>query len=153
MGCLNVFLAAFLVCFVVGVAVNFLSGREAIWKWIREERLLTWIIVACALVALGYFFVFLLWNLFGRSGFRIASHALHVEKRLFFWRRVKTIHVSTMKSLEQIKDGGEGDDSFPSWGLRLVAERQFTLLFRQPIEKSDWLGLLLSQAFKIPYIP
>ena len=56
----------------------------------------------------------------------------------------------------QVKDGGEGKDSFPSWGLNVQVEKPYILLSRQEYQKSHWLGTMLKKwsgkPFKsIPY--
>jgi hypothetical protein len=94
-----------------------------------------------------YFIYFSLFNLFGFTQFLADRNKLAIRKSLWFWSSSRTIECDASLHFEQLKDGGEGEDSFPSWGLRAVGAKKLTLLFRQPLEKSDWLGQLLSEHF------
>ncbi|MBC7819104.1 MAG: hypothetical protein IAG10_19620 [Planctomycetaceae bacterium] len=107
--------------------------------------------LGCGLVAMAYFVWFLMFHLFGTTFFGLRPSELTIRKRLFGLSLAKSIDRDKMECFEQIKDGGEGDDSFPSWGLNLLAGRRFRLLSRQPIEKSDWLGPKLAEFFGIEF--
>jgi hypothetical protein len=59
--------------------------------------------------------------------------------------------------LRQIKDGREGEDSFPSWGLKVTGEvdqgtKGFNLISRQPHGRSVWLGRVLADQLKVPFM-
>ena len=99
-----------------------------------------------------------LFQLFGSIRFIGSPDALVVERELFGYRSKVRIPVESFKHLQQTKDGGggengRGDDSFPSWELTLVAKRRRILLSRQPLEKSQWLGEMLSAAYGIAFKP
>ena len=61
-----------------------------------------------------------------------------------------------------MRDGGQGDDSFPSWGLEVEADtntnpnidtdRKTTLLYRQPYEKSRWLGQVVARWAEVEFV-
>jgi len=60
------------------------------------------------------------------------------------WTRI--VDRPSIKKIVQVQDGGDDeDDSFPSWGLKVVSDKDVKLIFRQPYEKSLWLGEILSQ--------
>ena len=42
-----------------------------------------------------------------------------------------------------------------AWGLKVERERKLphVLLFREDIEKSDWLGAVLAERFGVPFQP
>lgn len=85
-----------------------------------------------------------LWMFRAETVFQFTEHELVWTKTLgkIKWRR--SFSKSTIICIRQVKDGGDGEDSFPSWGLMLVGP-DFTLLSRQDIAKSDWLGPIISQ--------
>ena len=57
----------------------------------------------------------LLSSLFGKQSFRIESAHLTMETAVLGFRRRATIAKDSIKRIVQIKGGGDGDDSFPSW--------------------------------------
>jgi hypothetical protein len=110
----------------------------------------TWwtpICFCCGLFAILYFLYFSVFNLFGVTQFVADRHKLTIRKSVWFWSSSRSIDRNASLRFEQLKDGGEGEDSFPSWGLRAVGSKKLMLLSRQPLEKSDWLGQLLSEHF------
>lgn len=110
-----------------------------------------WFCLGCGFVAMIYFVSFLTFHLFGSTVFGLYPSELVIRKRLFGLSSAKSIDRDKMEYFEQIKDGGGGDDSFPSWGLNLIAGRRFKLLARQPIDKSEWLGSRLAKFFGIEF--
>jgi hypothetical protein len=101
------------------------------------------------------FGIILLWYLFGRTRFRLSHDGLWVQKQLFFWRRVAFVPMETMRCVKQEQDGGRAmdEDSFVTWKLSMQASRDMDLLWKQPIDKSDWLGRVLAERYGIPFIP
>ena len=57
-----------------------------------------------------------------------------------------------IKTFIQIKDGGEGDDSFPSWGLEVEEKKKNSLISQQPYESSHWLGRFLARWAGVEFI-
>ncbi len=84
----------------------------------------------------------LFYLLFSRKLFYLDSCELFMETRLLFMKWRKTFPRNGIASVRQVKDGGEGKDSFPSWGLKLflMDGSSKTLLCRLPYEQSQWLG-------------
>ena len=95
---------------------------------------------------------FLTYLLFSRKTFRTDAAYLSVDTDVLGFRRRKTIPKKTIKRFVQVKDGGDGDDSFPSWGLKSEGDNKTTLLFRQPYEKSHWLGRVLAEWAQVDFI-
>jgi hypothetical protein len=54
--------------------------------------------------------------------------------------------------IQQVKDGGENGDNFPSWGLRIEGAVKGRLLWRQPIDRSAWLGPIVAQWAGVSYV-
>jgi hypothetical protein len=108
---------------------------------------------AAGIGAIVYFTCFMIFHVFGEAVISVTSDDVAVSRRLFGLAWTKTIPRSHVSYLMQIKDGGEGDDSFPSWGLRLVGRRNCSLISRQPIEKSDWLGGRLAEILGVEFTP
>lgn len=95
----------------------------------------------------------LLWMFFGKTYFHFRDSSLMTRRVLFFWKREKHILQSDIEVVRQIKDGGEGEDSFPSWGLVMEGERNIKILSKQEIEKSSWLGPIIAEWANVEYIP
>ncbi len=97
----------------------------------------------------GGFFLYVL----ARRSFRLEGSMLTFEVEVFGIRKVRTVSKDDIRGVKQVKDGGEGDDSFPSWGLRLETgeRRSISLLFRQPHESSRWLGQVLQSRLGVPF--
>jgi hypothetical protein len=114
------------------------------------------------LLRIGWFFfclwllgiptLLMLWFIFGITEFRASQDSLVVVHRLLGFSSKEQIPSHTIQSFLQSKDGGENGDSFPSWGLS-IANQKVGLLARQPIEKSDWLGRVLADFYRVQFIP
>lgn len=114
----------------------------------------------CGLWAYIHFLCFLLFHLFGVTVFSIRSDTITMTRKILLVKLCSTHHKNEVKHIRQLKDGGEGDDSFHSWGLELVLKekvawfthKKLTLLSRQDREKSDWLGPQLASRLEVPFI-
>lgn len=96
----------------------------------------------------------LLYLLFARKAYRLDGDGLTVEVTLLGYRRVRAVSRQDLRRIVQIQDGGRGEDSFPSWGLRAeTTGKPLTLVFRQPYEISHWLGQVLAQWAEVDFIP
>jgi hypothetical protein len=114
-----------------------------------------WFFVACLLLYFN----------FARKTFRLGEKSLRVETRLLFASWNWEIPRDTITKIRQVKDGGEDDDSFHSWGLKIDSAasidgllhrilhinnfrrstRSRSLLFRLPYEHSEWLGIVIAR--------
>jgi len=90
--------------------------------------------------------------LFCRKSFRLDQENLVMKSDVLGFKRCKTIPKNSIQRLVQVKDGGEGKDSFPSWGLKVEGINKATLIFRQPYEKSHWLGQILSKWAGVEFV-
>lgn len=92
-----------------------------------------------------------------------ASYRLDQREIRVVWHL--TLPRRTITHLLQVKDGGEGRDSFPSWGLKIKSAsdnrnwfghvvsviylgsntRYRSILFRLPYEHSYWLGIVIAR--------
>ncbi len=108
---------------------------------------------AAGISAIVYYAWVVVFHVFGETVISVTSDRVAVSRRLFGLALTRSIPRSDVSHLEQIKDGGEGEDSFPSWGLRLMGRRKCWLISRQPIEKSDWLGNRLAQMLHVEFRP
>lgn len=91
----------------------------------------------------------LIYSLFCRKVFKVDYDTLSMDINVLGLRWGKRIGIREIIELQQVKDGGQGKDSFPSWGLRVVGEvdqdtKTFKLISRQPHSRSIWLGDVLS---------
>jgi hypothetical protein len=89
--------------------------------------------------------IILLWMFFGRMHFILMPDGLKVTKRLFTWSKTRVFPMGEITAFTQVKDGGGGEDSFPSWGLVVHAAKSVKIFSRQELKKSLWLGELLSK--------
>ena len=94
---------------------------------------------------------FLAYSLFCRKVFRLNLLALEMHVQLLCFNWLKVIPRAQIDGFEQVKDGGQGKDSFPSWGLTVLGKDGFTLVHRQAPEVSKWLGQVLSILTGAPY--
>src|SRR6476620_4023747 len=101
--------------------------------------------------ALANFVLFDLFHLFGETVIAVTADELVVSWRLFGVTWTKPVSRAEISRLEQVKDGGERRDSFPSWGLHLVGRRRCRLISKQAIEKSDWLGERLAAVLGVEF--
>jgi hypothetical protein len=150
MGCM----LAFISVVIVGLGGGFLIGFIAAPDQLKEMFSSAWSSAAagiCGALALVHFSFFVLFHRFGSTRITATRDSLVITKALFFVSWSKRFSRVSMKSLEQVKDGGEGEDSFPSWALALETPSRLVLLERQPIAQSDWLGPVLADWFGIPY--
>jgi hypothetical protein len=162
MGCMVTFLGVLLTVTLVFCLSWFFrtppQERATVFQEILANVFQNWFLPILVLAGLlgrifGYFgalFVFL-WKVFGITTFEIEPHVLLVTKRLFGRQIIHRILRAEMVELEQVKDGGEGEDSFPSWGLKLHASKTFNLLTRERLEKSDWLGQFLADYYGLNF--
>lgn len=97
---------------------------------------------------------YVLWLFCSVTTFTFYADRLRVERSLFNrYRRTREIPRREISVVRQVKDGGEGEDSFPSWGLAVEGEANFKLLSRQKIEKSAWLGPIVARWAGVEYEP
>jgi hypothetical protein len=96
---------------------------------------------------------FAIWYFFTRTTFIFHPDKLVVQRRLWFLAWSREFRKAAITSVQQVKDGGEDEDSFPSWGLRLEGANGGKLLWRQPIDRSAWFGPLVAQWAGVPYEP
>lgn len=115
----------------------------------------SWLFAAPFLLAeIGVGLLFL-WLLRGRTELLLYEDCLILRRSLSSYQRETRVSRSTVTRVMQVKDGGEGDDSFPTWGLKVEHARGETvsLLWRQPIERSDWLGPVIADWAGKPFEP
>ena len=151
MGCLNAFLLAWLMAWTAGCLLFFVVHPDKA-RWVNCSPPPAWAAAlfwgADALVAFFTAYLF-----FCRKSFRIDRDQLVIETRLLGLRWTRTLARADLRRFVQFKDGGEGEDSFPSWALRTEGERKTTLLVRQPYECSQWLGQTLARWAGGEYVP
>jgi hypothetical protein len=133
-------------CVVATFAV--LTGRAEGWAL---AFLMIWLVP-------GWFFEFVvaayaLWFFFSVTTFTLGTDQLVVERSLWGYRRRRAFPRAAIRAVSQVKDGGEGEDSFPGWGLVVSASSRVKVLTRQPIDKSNWLGPVLAEWAGVVFEP
>lgn len=99
---------------------------------------------------------FLVYSLFCRKVFKMDYEVLSMDVKVLglHWR--KSMRLNEVIEFQQVKDGGKGKDSFPSWGLRAIGEvdqdtKTINLISRQAHSRSIWLGTVLADQLKVPF--
>lgn len=90
-------------------------------------------------------FCLLTYLLFCSTVFRVDRDSLVMETNVLGLQWRKAIPKESVRRFIQVRDGGKDEDSFPSWGLEVEGDRTIALIYRQPYEKSHWLGRILAQ--------
>jgi hypothetical protein len=163
MGCLNLFLGTWLTAWTFG-CVSLIRSYLGGGRMENGEPIPLWFVMA--FVGAWFLVAFLLlYSNFARKRFRLTADILHIETRLLLLKWSVTIPRETISEIQQIQDGGEGDDSFPSWGLRIRSSapanslvhrlilfnhfgrtnRMRTVIARLPYGHSEWLATILSK--------
>ena len=93
------------------------------------------------------------WYYGSATTFRFARDKLSAERSIWGYRRRREFPRDVVRAVVQVKDGGEGGDSFPSWGLVVVGTTRTRVLSRQPVEASDWLGPVIARWADAPFEP
>jgi hypothetical protein len=104
---------------------------------------------AIEFAAIGY----VAWFFRSVTVFTFMPEALIAERWLLWFRRRRVFPRREIVAVKQVKDGGEGDDSFPSWGLAVIADKEVRILSRQPIDKSAWLGPVIATWAGVAFEP
>jgi hypothetical protein len=138
MSCMVVFLVVWLSMWTTGCVM--------IVKEIRDHPGFV-LLAILFLIAEIFAAVILLWIFFGRTHYFLTPSGLLVTRRLFTWSKTRMFPMLDINGFKQVKDGGEGEDSFPSWGLVVVVSnnKSVKILSRQELQKSLWLGELLGK--------
>ncbi len=151
MGCM----VAFILVLSLTLGGGFLGFAISSPDEFKAFMFATWwtpICAFCGFFAVVYFLAMAMFHLFGITEIEATRNMLTVRRKLWVWASSKSVEINGEFRLEQFKDGGGEEDSFPSWGLRGVGSKKVVLLSRQPIEKSDWLGGLLSEHFEVEFV-
>jgi hypothetical protein len=96
---------------------------------------------------------FVVWYFASSISFTFETDQLVVERSVFRYRRRRAFPKKEITAVKQIKDGGQGTDSFDSWGLVIMAAEGVQVLFKQPIDKSDWLGPIIAKWAEVHFEP
>lgn len=149
MGCSAAFFAAWL---TIGGLACVLGLYEALVAPAGMNLLLALFITP--FWAVGFFVAgYVAWYFFSATRFTFGPDLLVVERFLWRWNRQRQFARADVRAVRQVKDGGEGEDSFPSWALAVVGHREVRVLSRQPIDKSAWLGPIIAQWAGVAFEP
>jgi hypothetical protein len=150
MGCMNIFEIVWLTGW--GVWCVFLLQRYLNGGTLDDGKpIAPWIVLFCWVGELIVAYHFIYW-LFCKRSFLIEAACLTMETDVLGFKQRANISKGSIKRIVQVKDGGEGDDSFPSWGLKIEGDRETTLIYRQSYEKSHWLGRALAKWAQVDFV-
>ena len=163
MGCLNLFLSVWLSIWTVAccaLVFHYFNGGKMedgspMAAWFVLLFLAAWVFVAG----------FLAYCLYARKTFRLLKDCLEIETQVLFFKWTAAIPRKSILAIEQVKDGGVDEDSFPSWGFRINwsfdenkvrtqgwitrvwqmgrVSKWKTILYRLPYDHSFWLAGVL----------
>jgi len=149
MGCMNAFFIIFLLGWSLGCVL--LLHRYLTEDTTQADPVPLWVVAVFWLLE-AFVAMCTTYALFCRKSFRIDTDCLTMETNVLGLRRRRNFPRDSIRHLVQVKDGGKGNDSFPSWGLRIDTDKETMLLARQPYEKSHWLGLVLAKWAQAEFI-
>ncbi|MBN3877292.1 hypothetical protein [Nostoc sp. JL23] len=162
----------FLLCFTFYEILRI--GIVAVVQQISQQ-LVEYLVFPFSFLVLGFVTFHAFWITFGVTDFLAADDSFIVIKKLFWMSKQQEVTRMNIQYFQQVKDGGEGEDSFPSWGLELVTNQKIydgnislpswipestinqiiytkiVLLDKQSIQKSDWLGSVLADFYKVEF--
>lgn len=96
--------------------------------------------------------LFFLYYVFCKKRFQFNEERLVIKTKVLFYKTTKLFTRTNITQVKQIKDGGEGKDSFHSWGLNIMyRNKEVGIISRQPHEKSLWLGKIISSWTNVPF--
>ena len=107
--------------------------------WIVLLYMLPFWLIDLAIIA------FAEWHFRAVTRFEFGPEELVIERSLWWIRRRRVFLRTELKAVRQSNDEAEREDTFPSWGLALIAGTEVHVLSRQPIDKSDWLGPIIAK--------
>ena len=93
------------------------------------------------------------WHFRAVTRFEFGPEELAIERSLWWIRRRRVFLRTELKAVRQSKDEAEREDTFPSWGLALIAGTEVRVLSRQPFESSDWLGPIIAKWAGLTFEP
>jgi hypothetical protein len=101
------------------------------------------------------FFVigYVIWYFGSIISFEFQPDKLIVSRRCLMYRKQRELFKNQITNIRQVKDGGQGEDSFDSWGIIVEADKKYKILYRQQAEKSEWVGRTLEKWSQKKYIP
>ena len=116
-----------------------------------RHALLVMVLIFCTIdIAM---WCFLLYSMYCKQTFQIDYYNLAITTEILALKWDKTIPKDSIRRIVQVQDGGRGRDSFPSWGLKIEGRKKARLIFRQPYEKSYWLGEFVANWAKVEFVP
>jgi hypothetical protein len=144
-----------------------------IWKFLTGEYSI--LPFAILFVIIEYFILEeFAWDRFAAHSFLFEADRFVFQRRLLWYADGWVFGHGVIEAVTQVKDGGEDEDSFPSWGLvveapsaeKLQPERVpaierwvrrhspssvVPILSREAIGKSDWLGPIVAHWAGVPF--
>lgn len=144
------------------IAMNFFFG---VWLWgwtsggivclfigyMDRDLTLFYFALLMLLVDIIMSLIFL-YSVYCKKSFKFDEECLVIKTKVLYYKTTKLFTRKNITQVKQIKDGGEGKDSFPSWGLNMMyRNKKVRIILRQPHEKSLWLGKIISTWANVPF--
>lgn len=96
---------------------------------------------------------YVIWYFASIMSFEFQSEKLIVARTCLLYKKQRDLLKNEIRKIRQVKDGGEGDDSFDSWGIIVEADKKYKIFYRQQAEKSEWVGRTIGKWSQKEYIP
>ena len=166
--CLSIFLVIWTIATAssISLLLGELPRDNPVWPVLLALVNLVFWCVACGLWV---------YSVFARTTYQLGEESLSINTRVLLASWNPEIPRETIVHVRQVKDGGEGEDSFPSWGLEVNSGtigqsklrrvltndisgsnvRYRSIFRRQPWEQSRWLGIVIARwaAVEIEFCP
>ncbi len=104
---------------------------------------------AAEFITIGY----VIWYFGSVISYEFQPEKLIVSRNCFMYRKQRELLKNQISKIKQVKDGGEGEDTFDSWGIIVEADKKYKILYRQQAEKSEWVGRIIEKWSQKEYIP
>jgi len=104
---------------------------------------------AAEFIVIGY----VIWYFGSIVSFEFHPEKLIVSRNCLAYKKQRELLKNQIIRIRQVKDGGEGEDSFDSWGIIVEADKKYKILYRQQAEKSEWVGRIIEKWSQKEYIP
>ena len=143
LGCLYAFLIVWLVAWTFGCVAllrGYLGGSAVTES---GDPVSLWFVLVFWVVDIGAAVLFTYWIFYTKS-FHMDRRRLIVETGALGFKQRTTIRKGSIRRVAQVEEKGE-DGAPTTWGLKVEADTDATLLSCHPHDESQWLGQFLSQ--------
>lgn len=126
---------------------------HAAFDALDENSVYVRVAAAFMLLLVGSCAIGIAWEFWSLTRLWIAGDLLVFERSLWRYRKRRIVNQHAIRAVEQVQwftaDGYP--DNPRSWDLVVVGEEKVVVLYRQNIDKSDWLGPIIAAWAGVPF--